>query len=574
MNPNAATMQTEILQRVGDYHAVAFPSQPFVPGQSPVPVSGKVMDAADLQLLVEAQLDLWLTSGRFTEKFEAELARSCQSQFAWFVNSGSSANLLAISSLTSPKLGNRGLRPGDEVLTVAAGFPTTVNPILQNGLVPVFLDVCVPTYNVDVTALDEACSDRTRAVFLAHTLGNPFDLAAVMELCERRGLWLVEDCCDALGSTYQGQQVGTFGDLSTLSFYPAHHITTGEGGAVLGQSARLRKLVLSFRDWGRDCWCPSGCDNTCGKRFDWKYDVLPDGYDHKYVYSHIGYNLKATDMQAAVGLSQLRKLAGFSAARRRNFDHLHAGLQDMQDVFILPEATAGSDPNWFGFPLAVRPEAPFSRTALVKYLDSKRIATRMLFGGNLLRQPAYRNIPHRQIGDLKQTDFVMNQVFWLGVYPGLSAAHLDFVLEALHDARDKISTPRVGSSGNPLIPHASVFRSAIRRRFKFLKQTAALVDLYSRAIRLPDNQGMLVPVCELHTGDDALIAQLAEWRDRNQFAYPTRFPVTMEGTRKWSALAPFERRGSSAISSTESARPCGWAPRVCVLRQRSSACRN
>jgi len=427
----AAELRQTILELVAEYQEVAFPQQSFSPGTTSVPVSGRVFDAAEMQMLVDSALDFWLTTGRFAAKFERELARFFGLNHAVLVNSGSSANLLALSCLTSPELGERQLRPGDEVITVAAGFPTTVNPIIQNGLTPVFVDVAIPTYNVDINALEDAVGPRTRAVMLAHTLGNPFDLDAVTAFTERHGLWLIEDCCDALGSTYRGRHVGTFGDLATVSFYPAHHITLGEGGCVLTGKAKLKKLVESFRDWGRDCWCEPGKDNTCGKRFDWQLGALPYGYDHKYTYSHIGYNLKATDMQAAIGVAQLQKLPGFIAARRRNFDRLYARLQPLSEYFILPEATAHTEPSWFGFPLAVHPDAPFSRNDVVRHLETHKVATRLLFGGNLVRQPAYANVNYRQIGPLTNADFVMNQVFWIGVYPGLTAPMLDYVGDEL-----------------------------------------------------------------------------------------------------------------------------------------------
>ncbi len=428
-NERAAELRRTILELVAEYHGEAFSEREFRPGESPVPVSGRVFDASEIQHLVDASLDFWLTTGRFAAQFEREFARIFGLNHAVLVNSGSSANLVALSCLTSPSLGERQLLPGDEVITVAAGFPTTVNPIIQNGLIPVFVDVTIPTYNVDVAMLEEAVSPRTKAVMLAHTLGNPFDLDAVTAFVERHGLWLIEDCCDALGSTYRGRQVGTFGDLATVSFYPAHHITMGEGGCVLTAKARLKKLVESFRDWGRDCWCEPGKDNTCGKRFDWQLGSLPCGYDHKYTYSHIGYNLKATDMQAAVGVAQLAKLADFIAARRRNFDLLYAGLAPLQEYFVLPEATAQSEPSWFGFPIAVRPEAPFTRNEVVRHLESHGVATRLLFGGNLVRQPAYANVSYRQVGALENADFVMNQVFWIGVFPGLTTTMLDHVAD-------------------------------------------------------------------------------------------------------------------------------------------------
>jgi CDP-6-deoxy-D-xylo-4-hexulose-3-dehydrase len=423
-------LRERILLLVEEYCAEACAARPFVPGESSVPVAGRVFDAAEMRLLVDSALDFWLTTGRFADRFEHEFARWCGVRECVLVNSGSSANLLAVSALTSPKLGDRRLRPGDEVITVAAGFPTTVNPIFQNGLVPVFVDVAIPTYNVDVSQLEAALSPRSRALMLAHTLGNPFDLDAVTAFARRHDLWLIEDCCDAVGSTYRGRKVGTFGALSTTSFYPAHHITMGEGGSVLTDQPLLRTLVESFRDWGRDCWCDPGKDNTCGKRFDWQLGELPHGYDHKYTYSHIGYNLKLTDMQAAVGVAQLQKLDGFIETRRRNARALAEGLGGLEEFFVLPQATPGSDPSWFGFPLAVRPEAPFSRNQAIGYLEERKIATRLLFGGNLTRQPAYEGCAHRVVGDLANTDFVMNQVFWIGVYPGISGPMLDYTLEA------------------------------------------------------------------------------------------------------------------------------------------------
>ena len=431
----ADELRDRIRGMVAEYYREAFPAPAFVPGTSPVPISGRVFDEQDLQLLVESSLDFWLTTGRFAEQFEREFAKFVGVREAVLVNSGSSANLLAVAALTSQKLGDRRLRPGDEVITLAAGFPTTVNPILQNRLVPVFVDVCIPTFNVDVSYLETALSDRTRAVFFAHTLGNPFDLDAVMAFAKKHGLWLIEDCCDALGSTYRGQKVGTFGDLATVSFYPAHHITMGEGGCVLTDKPLLRTLVESFRDWGRDCWCAPGKENTCGKRFDWRLGELPHGYDHKYIYSHVGYNLKATDMQAAVGIAQLKKLPAFIEARKRNFAYLKSGLKDknVEEHFVLPEATPNSDPSWFGFPLLVRETAPFSRNALIDFLYEKKIGTRQLFGGNLVRQPAYAGLDHRVVGDLSNSDRVMNQVFWIGVYPGLTQAMLDYVLETINE---------------------------------------------------------------------------------------------------------------------------------------------
>jgi CDP-6-deoxy-D-xylo-4-hexulose-3-dehydrase len=433
MGSKAEALRPQILELVRQYYAEAFPERTFVPGESPVPYAGRVFDAEELVYLVEAALDFWLTTGRFADQFEREFADFFGVRHAVLVNSGSSANLLALSCLTSPKLGERRLKPGDEVITAATGFPTTVNPIIQNQLVPVFLDVTIPTYNVDVTELDEAYSERTRAVILAHTLGNPFDVEAVKEFARKHRLWLIEDCCDAVGATYRRQKVGTFGDLATVSFYPAHHITMGEGGCVLTDRQQLKTLVETFRDWGRDCWCEPGRDNTCGKRFNWQQGDLPHGYDHKYIYSHIGYNMKLTDMQAAVGVAQLNKLHAFIEVRRRNFQALYAGLKDMEEFFILPQATPGSEPSWFGFPIAVQPGAPFTRNEVVRYLEQHKIATRLLFGGNLVRQPAYQDVRYRVVGDLSNSDFVMNQVFWIGVYPGLTKAMLDYVIESFHD---------------------------------------------------------------------------------------------------------------------------------------------
>jgi CDP-4-dehydro-6-deoxyglucose reductase, E1 len=439
MDEPAKQLRAEILDLVRKYFAAAFPPRPFPPGQSPVPYAGRVFDEEELVKLVDSSLDFWLTTGRYAADFERRFAQFFGLRHALLTNSGSSANLLALSCLTSPKLGDRQLKSGNEVITAATGFPTTVNPIIQNGLVPVFVDVHVPTYNLDIKQLEAALSPRTRAVMVAHTLGNPFDLDAVTDFVRRHNLWLIEDCCDAVGSTYQGKLVGTFGDLATVSFYPAHHITMGEGGCVLTNQPRLKTLVESFRDWGRDCWCDPGKANTCGKRFDWQLGDLPHGYDHKYTYSHIGYNLKLTDMQAAVGVAQLDKLPAFIAARRRNFQRLYDGLRDREEFFVLPQATPGSDPSWFGFPLAVRPEAPFTRNDVVAHLEGRQIATRLLFGGNLVRQPAYRDVPHRKIGNLVHADFVMNQVFWVGVYPGLTDAMIDFILASLHELRAPVS---------------------------------------------------------------------------------------------------------------------------------------
>jgi CDP-6-deoxy-D-xylo-4-hexulose-3-dehydrase len=432
MTPRAKELRQQILDLVGEYCGEAFAPRPFAPGESTVPVSGKVFDSAEMRELVDSALDFWLTTGRFADQFEREFARFIGVRECVLVNSGSSANLLAVSALTSSRLGDRRLVPGDEVITVAAGFPTTVNPILQNNLVPVFIDAAIPTYNADMSQLEAALSPRTRAMIFAHTLGNPFDLGAASEFARRHGLWLIEDCCDAVGSTYQGRNVGTFGEFATTSFYPAHHVTMGEGGSLLTNQPLLRTLAESFRDWGRDCWCAPGKDNTCGKRFDWQLGGLPSGYDHKYTYSHIGYNLKLTDMQAAVGVAQLKKLPGFIQARRRNFEALRTGLRELEEFLILPEATPGSEPSWFGFPIAVRPEAPFSRNQATRYLEDRKIATRLLFGGNLVHQPAYRDRQFRVVGQLTNADFIMNQVFWIGVYPGIGPEMVDYILETFH----------------------------------------------------------------------------------------------------------------------------------------------
>ena len=432
MTEKSEQLRRQILQLTGEYYEEAFQKGEFKPGVSPVPVSGKVFDATELQSLVDSSLDFWLTTGRFANEFQKTFSRWWGIRHTILVNSGSSANLVALSALTSPQLGAKALQPGDEVITVAAGFPTTVNPIFQNNLIPVFVDVEIPTYNIDINQLEAALSPKTRAIMLAHTLGNPFNLRAVSEFARQHNLWLIEDCCDAAGALFDGQKVGTFGQLATISFYPAHHITMGEGGAVLTNQPRLKTLVESFRDWGRDCWCETGADDTCGKRFDWQLGDLPAGYDHKYTYSHIGYNLKATDMQAAVGLAQLPKLDGFIARRRENFALLHAGLSDLQEFLILPEATPGSQPSWFGFPIALRQDAPFTRNQVVRFLEKHRIATRLLFGGNLVRQPAYKSAPHRVAAPLVNSDFIMNNVFWVGVYPGLTTPMLDYMVETFH----------------------------------------------------------------------------------------------------------------------------------------------
>lgn len=423
---NLDDLRAQIARLVEAYAEQAYAPRAFEPGETPVPPAGKVLGAPELKHMVEAALDGWLTTGRFNDRFEKRLSEFLGVRHVLTVNSGSSANLVAFMALTSPRLGDRAIRPGDEVIGVAAGFPTTVNPILQAGAVPVFVDVTLPTYNIDPALIEAAITPRTKAIMLAHTLGNPFNLEVVTALCRKHGLWLVEDCCDALGSTYQGQKVGTFGDIGTLSFYPAHHLTMGEGGAVFTRSAELRKILESFRDWGRDCFCPPGKDNTCCNRFGWKLGDLPQGYDHKYIYSHLGYNLKITDMQAACGLAQLDRLEGFIAARKANFAFLRDRLQSCEEHLVLPEATEGSDPSWFGFLLSLREGARAQRLDLLNHLNERRIGTRLLFAGNLVRQPYMAGRTFRVSGDLGNTDFVMNQTFWIGVYPGLTEPMLDY----------------------------------------------------------------------------------------------------------------------------------------------------
>lgn len=437
-----AELRDEILERVRAIAAMRGETAPFVPGKTPVRYAGRVYDGNEMEALIESSLEFWLTAGRWHRKFERELAKWFGIEGARLVNSGSSANLVATASLTSANLGDRRLRAGDEFITVAAGFPTTVAPAMQLGLVPVFVDVDLETHNIDVSQLEAARSDRTRAVIIAHTLGNPFDLEAVSAFCEKHDLWLVEDNCDAAGSLFQGRKTGTFGHLATLSFYPPHHMTTGEGGAVLVNDAALLKPVESFRDWGRDCWCDPGIDNTCGKRFGWQLGDLPEGYDHKYVYSHLGFNLKMTDMQAAVGVRQLEKLDGFVAARRGNWAFFREALGDLEEFFVLPEPTRGSEPSWFGFLMSVRDDAPFTRRELVDHLEAGKIQTRMLFAGNLIRQPALTRLrddraardepaPYRVHGDLAHTDESMRSAFWFGVYPGLVPEARQYVVDHL-----------------------------------------------------------------------------------------------------------------------------------------------
>lgn len=425
----AEKIKGEIQRKVEEYYQAQFANKLFVAGETYIPVSGRVFDEDDMVHLMEATLDFWLTEGRFARQFEIEFAQTLGVRTATLCNSGSSANLLAVSALTSIKLEDARLQPGDEVITVAAGFPATVGPIVQNGLVPVFVDVELGTYNIDVSRLEEAISPKTRAIMIAHTLGNPFNLEVVTSVAKRHKLWLIEDNCDALGSTYNGKNTGSFGDIATLSFYPAHHITMGEGGCVLTKSPKMRTLVESFRDWGRDCWCAPGEENTCAKRFDWQLGGLPHGYDHKYIYSHIGYNLKVTDMQAAVGVAQLKKLPKFIAARKKNWQLLYDGLKAYERFIVLPKAEANSDPSWFGFLITVKPDAPFSRTALTEYLEDNKVATRALFAGNLLLQPAFQNIEHRVVGDLDVTNTIMNQTFWIGVYPGITEAMIGYMLD-------------------------------------------------------------------------------------------------------------------------------------------------
>jgi len=424
-------LRQQILTLVGDYARLAHATPDFVAGESAVPVSGKVYGAEEMQSLVDASLDFWLTTGRFNDAFEERLARFLDRKYVLTVNSGSSANLVAVTALTSPLLGKKALKPGDEVITCATGFPTTVNPIIQNNLVPVFLDVDIPTYNINVTGLRAAIGPRTKAIVLAHTLGNPFDLDTVMAVAAEHDLLVVEDCCDALGASYRGRKVGSFGDIGTLSFYPAHHITTGEGGAVFTARSALKRAIESIRDWGRDCWCPPGKDNTCKNRFGHQLGDLPFGYDHKYTYSHLGYNLKMTDMQAAVGLAQLDRLAGFIALRQANFARMVEGLRCLEDVLILPKATPGSTPSWFGFPITIRHDAPFQRQELLTYLNQCKIGTRLLFGGNLCRQPYMRDRVYRVSGPLTNSDIVTERSFWIGVYPGLSENAIAHITDRL-----------------------------------------------------------------------------------------------------------------------------------------------
>ncbi len=437
----ATVVRKEVLETTRRYFAAAYGDRPFEAGNDAVPVSGRVFDAEDMVSLVDSALDFWLTTGRFAERFEREFARWYGVRECVLVNSGSSANLVALAALTSTEFGERRLQPADEVITAAAGFPTTVNPIVQLGAVPVFIDSELDTYNADLAQLEAALSPRTKAVFLAHTLGNPYDAERVRDFCRAHGLWMLEDTCDAVGATWKGVQVGTFGDVATVSFYPAHHMTMGEGGAVMMRSPKLRKVVESFRDWGRDCWCQPGQDNTCGKRFDWQLGDLPHGYDHKYTYSHIGYNLKLTDMQAAVGVSQLEKVDAFVAQRRENAERLFRGIATIPWL-LPPKELPGGSCSWFGFPVRVVPDAPIDRNRLTQQLNARKIGTRLVFAGNLVRQPAYRNVTYRSIGPLENADTIMNDVFWLGTYPGLDYEQIDYMIRSIRE---------IGEAARPII---------------------------------------------------------------------------------------------------------------------------
>jgi len=439
-SPEAEALRAEVLEKTRAYFRAAYEQRTFAPDEDPVPVSGRAFDERELVALVDSSLDFWLTTGRYAARFETEFARWFGIRECVLVNSGSSANLCALTALTSPALEERRLRPGDEVITAAAGFPTTVNPIVQVGCVPVFVDSELRTYNADLSQFERALSPRTRAVILAHTLGNPYDAQAVHDFCRAHDLWMIEDTCDAVGATWNERQVGTFGDLATVSFYPAHHMTMGEGGAVMMRSPKLRKIVESIRDWGRDCWCAPGKENTCGKRFDWQLGELPHGYDHKYTYTHLGYNLKLTDMQAAVGVAQLEKVDGFIAARRRNALRLSERLAGVSWL-ALPEEPTGGASSWFGYPIRVLPGAPVDRNTLVQRLDDRKIGTRLLFAGNLVRQPAYANVTYRAVGSLPNADIIMNDVFWVGTFPGLGNAEIDFVARAIVEAGERSGVP-------------------------------------------------------------------------------------------------------------------------------------
>jgi CDP-6-deoxy-D-xylo-4-hexulose-3-dehydrase len=431
MNENIIGVKNKILDLVKNYSNIYFKEKEFIPGVSEVPVSGKVIGSLELQNMVEASLDGWLTTGRFNLQFEEKLSKFLGIKCLLTVNSGSSANLIAFSTLTSPKLKDRAIQKGDEVISVAAGFPTTVNPIIQFGAIPVFIDVKIPTYNIDENLIESAITKKTKAIMLAHTLGNPFNVKKIKEICVKYNLWLIEDSCDALGSKFDNQNVGTFGDLATLSFYPAHHITMGEGGAVFTNSKKLERIAESFRDWGRDCYCEPGKDNTCNKRFGWKLGDLPFGYDHKYTYSHLGYNMKITDIQAACGLAQLESLNEFITKRKNNFNFLHKNLKSLEEFLILPEPEKNSEPSWFGFPLTLKKSNQYSRRALIQYLSDSKIGTRLLFSGNLIKQPYMKDIIFKVHGDLKNTDLIMENTFWIGLYPGLSIKHLEYSIDKI-----------------------------------------------------------------------------------------------------------------------------------------------
>ena len=423
-------LRKEIFERVKKIYKLRKGQEKFIPGKTMIKYAGRVYDEKEMINLTDASLDFWLTAGRYAKKFEGEFAKFLDAKYCLLTNSGSSANLLAISALTSPKLGKQRLKPGDEVITTACGFPTTLNPILQNNLIPVFIDVDLGTYNIQVEKIEKTISKKTKAIFIAHTLGNPVNLNKILKIARKHKLWLIEDNCDALGSKYKNKYTGTFGDISTYSFYPAHQITMGEGGAVVTNNLLLKKIIASFRDWGRDCWCEPGCDNTCGKRFSQQFGKMPFGYDHKYIYSHIGYNLKITDMQAAIGTAQLAKLPSFIKKRKENFNELYKFFRQYKKYFILPKPEKNSEPCWFGFPLLVKKDAPFSRNEIVKYLENNKIATRMLFGGNLTKQPAYQNTKYRIFNSLKNTDSVMNNLFWIGVYPGINKKMLNYIIKS------------------------------------------------------------------------------------------------------------------------------------------------
>ena len=426
------SIKSEIFKLVEEYYNEVFLKKEFTPGKSHVPVSGKVFDHEELNNIVESALDGWFTTGRFNDAFENQLAKFINTKRVITVNSGSSANLIALAALTSSELGDRRLKAGDEFISVAVSFPTTINPAVQYGLIPVFLDVNPATYNIDISKLEDALSEKTKAIIIAHTLGNPFDVEAVSAFAKKHNLWLIEDCCDALGATVNGKHVGTFGDLATLSFYPAHHITMGEGGAIFTKNSKLVTLIESFRDWGRDCWCAPGCENTCGKRFDWDLGDLPHGYDHKYIYSHFGYNLKITDMQAALGLAQLKKLPDFIKTRKKNFDRLKMGLSHLQNKIILPEPTHGSNPSWFGFLITLKPNAGISRNEIIAKLTDVNIGTRLLFAGDIRKQPYFKNVNYRCIGNLPNTENILNYTFWIGVTPMITDEMLDFIIGTLN----------------------------------------------------------------------------------------------------------------------------------------------